>query len=215
MLIDLERGTSGKRERRALGTFETQKEAKQAERKALEARDRGIDLSPRKTTMSEVVARFLRESSTRLSPTTFQRYEELWRLYAEPSIGSLPIGTLKPAHLADLYANLAQRPAQRGGMLSARTVHHVHRFLHRVLTWAEKLNLVERNVSRAVDPPRPAPSLARALTPDEAAALLSAAEGSRFRPFLVLALTTGARRGELCALTWDAVDFERATMTIR
>jgi integrase len=100
-------------------------------------------------------------------------------------------------------------------VLSARTVHHVHRFLHRVLAWAEKLNLVERNVSRAVDPPRPAPSPARALTPDEAAALLAAAEGSRFRPFLLLALTTGARRGELCALTWDCVDFERATVTIR
>lgn len=32
--------------------------------------------------------------------------------------------------------------------------------------------------------------------------------------FLQLAATTGARRGELCAIHWDAVDLERGTVTI-
>jgi integrase len=53
------------------------------------------------------------------------------------------------------------------------------------------------------------------LTPDEAASLLAAAEGSRWEPFFLLALLTGARRGELHGLVWEAIDFEHSTMTIR
>ncbi len=34
-------------------------------------------------------------------------------------------------------------------------------------------------------------------------------------PFMRLALATGARRGELLALRWTDIDFERATLTIR
>jgi integrase len=105
------------------------------------------------------------------------------------------------------------------GMTATRNMGFIHdprlARLHRVLALAERRGLVDRNVARVVDPPRPGPSPARALTPDEAAALLSVAEGSRWEPFFLLALLTGARRGELHGLVWEAVDFERSTMTIR
>ena len=197
--IDIDRDAKGCRTRRNLGTFATRKEAESAERKALEAAERGIDLSPRTTTLGEVVERFLRDCEARLSPMTSHRYSELWRLHAAPKIGSVLIGRLRPVHIAELYAQLGtqkrktRRKRGEEAPLSARTVHHVHRFLHRVLSWAEKLALVERNVVRAVDPPRPGPSPARALTPDEAATLLEAAQDSSWHGFFVLAVTTGAR----------------------
>lgn len=218
--IDADRDPEGKRVRHNLGTFATKKDAESAERKALEAHERGFDLAPRTTTLGEVVERFLRDVATRLSPTTVQRYEELWRLHAAPKLWSIPLGKLRPAHIVDLYASLASqtRPRVRRGEerpLSAHTIHHVHRFLHRVLGWAEKLSLVERNVVRTVEAPRPGPSPARALTANEGAALLAAAEGSQWHTFVLVALMTGARRGELHGLRWDAIDFERATVTFR
>ena len=175
-------GPDGQRKRRTLGTYTTRKEADRAEREALASRDRGIDLPPRTVTLGEVFDRFMRDATTRLSPTTCHRYAELWRLHGKPSLGVIPIGRLRPAHLADLYARLGSEPIYRKQPLHARTVHHVHRLV-RVFSWAEKLNLVGRNVVRSVDAPRPGPSMARALTPDEAATVLAAAERSRLYPF--------------------------------
>jgi integrase len=214
-LVDMDRAERGLRKRRSLGTFGTRKEAERAERRALEARDRGIDLAPRTVTLDEVVERFLRDCAPRLAPTTVHRYTELWRLHIRPTLGSMPMVRLRPAHIGELYARLGTEPRHRGRPLGARTVHHIHRLLHRILSWAENLDLVERNVSRAVDPPVPGPSRARALTPDEAATFLNRAEGSRLYPFFLVALTTGMRRGELGALTWSSIDFEHGTVLVR
>ena len=153
VLVDVDRGGDGRRSRRTLGTYAPKKDAERAEREALAVRDRGIDLNPRSVVLGEIVERFLREAKTRLSPTTTHRYEELWTNRIAPSFAGIPVARLRPAPVADLYTRLGSEPIYRGRPLNARTVHHIHRFLHRVFAWAEKLNLVERNVIRAVDAP--------------------------------------------------------------
>jgi len=77
------------------------------------------------------------------------------------------------------------------------------------------MELVGRNVADAVRPPKAVRPEAKALAVDEAQRLLAHAKETRFGPLFAVAIATGARRGELCALRWDAVDLERATMTIR
>ena len=59
VLIDLETSATGLRRRKSIGTYRTRKEAAAAERRALEARDRGIDLSPKTVTVSELLDRYL------------------------------------------------------------------------------------------------------------------------------------------------------------
>jgi len=57
----------------------------------------------------------------------------------------------------------------------------------------------------------------REVTPAEEVALKRAAGdlyGTRWRSFVAVALGTGARRGELLALSWDDVDLDRAIVTI-
>jgi integrase len=55
------------------------------------------------------------------------------------------------------------------------------------------------------------------LTHEQATTLLRAAQGERLEALFVLALSTGAREGELLALRWKDVDLEasRPTITIR
>jgi integrase/DNA-binding transcriptional regulator YhcF (GntR family) len=53
-------------------------------------------------------------------------------------------------------------------------------------------------------------------TPDQAAAILNAAfTDLSWGVLLWLAMTTGAHRGELCALRWDLLDLDNAVLTIR
>ena len=51
------------------------------------------------------------------------------------------------------------------------------------------------------------------LDPPMLARLFREAEGTRAYPFIVTAASTGCRRGELCALNWADVDFEKATIS--
>ena len=53
------------------------------------------------------------------------------------------------------------------------------------------------------------------LTAAQSAQLLRAARGERFEALYVLALTTGARQGELLALRWSDVDLAGAMLSIR
>ncbi len=216
VLIDVDRAADGKRKRRPLGTFRTRKEAERAEREALASRDRGYDLSPQTLTVGQLFGRYLLDNKARISPKTHERYEELAVRNVLPTLEALPLAKLRPAHLASLYAQLLENGRANGvGGLSARTVGHVHTLVHGALAWAVRMELVGRNVADAVRPPKAVRPEAKALAVDEAQRLLAHAKETRFGPLFAVAIATGARRGELCALRWDAVDLERATMTIR
>ena len=231
VLVDVGRGVDQKRKRRTQGTYATRKEAERAERRALDTRDRGIDLDPKKVSLGDVAERFLKSVVPDLSPITVARYEQHWRMHVAPTLGELPVASLKPAHLAELYTGLrtervryrrkpksveaAEENFRMGPPLGPNTVLRVHRFLHRLLGWAERMNLVVRNAARSVDAPKASPSPARALTAEQVAVLLSAADGARFYPFFAVAIATGMRRGEIGALTWDDVDLDNETVVVR
>lgn len=232
VLVDLESSATGLRRRKSLGTFATKREAERAEREALAAKDRGIDLDPEKVTIAELAERFIKAVAPELAGQTVSRYEEHLRMHLVPSIGGIVASNLKPAHLAGLYAKLRtekiryeKRTKKPDGTVSIKerygrplgptTVLRIHRLMHRMLGWAERLGIVTRNVARIVDAPKAVPSQVRALTADQVATFLAVAEGSDHYAFFVLAVATGMRRGEIGALTWDAIDTERGTAVVR
>jgi integrase len=98
---------------------------------------------------------------------------------------------------------------------STPTLQKAHNCLTRALRHAEGRDLVRRNVSALVDTPhgrqgRPS----QALTVEQAAALLEAAEDSRLHAYIVLCLLTGVRSEEARALTWDHVDLDARTISV-
>ena len=75
-----------------------------------------------------------------------------------------------------------------------------------------ELRWCESNPVRDVTLPKPSAGRTRFLSDDERTALLSACKASEspsLYAFVLFALTTGARRGELYALRWADVDFAR------
>jgi site-specific recombinase XerD len=72
------------------------------------------------------------------------------------------------------------------------------------------------NPLEQAEPPAPARTDPRPPTPEQAARIANEAWSDPDWGMLVwLAMMTGARRGELCALAWDRIDFMTAVLTIR
>lgn len=222
--VDVDRGVSGKRIRRTVGLFRTRKEAAQAEREALTARDRGIDIAPEFVTIGALIERFIadRAASGRAEKTIVE-YRRLAKLYVEPSLGSKSVAKTKPAHIAEWLAVLRKaggRPIKekdgtlRDRPLSAKTCALAFALLNGALRWGVRMELCGRNIAAAVSAPSVPKSGVKTFENAEIAALLAAVAGTRWEGYVTLALAVGARRSELLALDWGDVDFERGTVTI-
>jgi integrase len=98
--------------------------------------------------------------------------------------------------------------------LSPRSVGHAHRILGRALRMAEESGLVVRNVCRLVHPPRVPHAEMATVTAEQARALIQAAKGGPMHALYTLALSSGARRGELLGLRWSDVDMDVGAIRI-
>ncbi len=215
-VICLDPPSTGVTLRRSLGTFATRREAERAEREALAAKDRGIDLSPRTVTVQELLNRFVADRRTKARAVrTVERYDGIVRLLITPHLGTIAVAKLSPAHVSAWIATLQERGGVKERPLSAKTAKHAYALLRSALRWAVRHELAARNVADAVDPPTVGRSQARALGDDEAKRFLDAADRTRWGTFFRVALGTAARRGELLALRWADVSFDAATVTIR
>ena len=213
--IDLEPTATGLRRRKYIGTYATKKAAQQAERDALTSRERGVDMTPEAATISELVARFIADRRAReRAYRTVARYDDIARLQINPHLGTIQLAKLKPAHVSGWLTTLATRGGVTGRPLSPKSVKHAFNLLDTALRWAVRLDLVPLNPCDRVDKPTAGRSQARALTDDETTRFFAAADATRWSSYFRIAVSTAARRGELCALRWSDVDFERREVTI-
>ncbi|HEY2476377.1 MAG TPA: tyrosine-type recombinase/integrase [Candidatus Cybelea sp.] len=185
--------------------------------------------SARGLSLAELAQKFLVAVKPDLTPATVSRYEELLRLHVLPTLGGIDALKLKRAHLADLYGKLRSEPiaypqrradgTQRvryGKPLGNTTLLRVHRVIHAMMEWAVDLELLPRNVARfgRGKGPKAAPSPARALSAEQVAEILEAARNSRqyarYYAFYAVAAASAMRRGEVGALPWAEIDWERS-----
>jgi integrase len=92
---------------------------------------------------------------------------------------------------------------------------HHHRVLREALHQAIKWQTLGRNVADAVEPPRPERKEMCALDEAETARLLEAVQGSRMYTPILVAVTTGLRRGELLGLRWQDVELDTEILAVR
>lgn len=78
------------------------------------------------------------------------------------------------------------------------------------MTW----RIIARNPMDGVELPKLTKKPPRVVEKGAAKKLLQCARGARLYPFIILGLATGARRGELLALTWSDLDFKTRIMNV-
>lgn len=107
------------------------------------------------------------------------------------------------------------------GSRSPASVNRYHQALSALFTWAAKRRLAPRsweNPARRVERLPEKNQVVRFLSDSERERLLEACRRSswpRLYLLVIMAITTGARRGELLALTWADVDLGRALAYVR
>ena len=100
--------------------------------------------------------------------------------------------------------------------LSAKTILHHHRLISVILQTAVEWQVLFSNPCDRVKPPRVEHKEARYLDEEQAARLMEALESADIqnRTMIKLLLYTGMRRGELCGLTWEDIDFDHCTVHV-
>ena len=170
-------------------------------------------------TLAELMPHWFEQYAERnLTPATVQRYRDLAAFF-------LPV--LGPVRLAELSTLMIEREMNRlkdaGGRaaktgeakpLSPKTVSLIKGVLSVALNSAVRWGMIPLNPCNLVVMPKAQKREQQALDYEQTEWLLECAKTSWIYPLLVVSAATGARRGELCALTWLDVDLDNRLLSI-
>ena len=141
-------------------------------------------------------------------PNTYKGYRSAVYCHLIPALGHIRLQKLTVGHLQAFYVEKVKK-------LKPRTLIVVRAALSGALEDALKQGFVVRNVAKLVDLPHVEWYEGQVLTVEQAKKLLEVARGSRLDALLLVALTTGMRRGELVGLRWRDVDLEKGVLQVR
>ncbi|MGH2509850.1 MAG: tyrosine-type recombinase/integrase, partial [Ktedonobacteraceae bacterium] len=179
----------------------TKKEAWENLQAVLDDLKQGKAVIGPKQTVKQYLEHWLEnERRLRIRASTLIKYREILHGYLIPAFGHLQLSQLSSEQVQALYALLIDKG------LAAKTIKHVHTVLYGALKDAVKHGLLAKNVCTYVTLPRGKKFEAHPLSQDECLRLIAAAHGHRLWFLILLAITTGARRGELLALRWSDVN---------
>ena len=201
---------TGKRRIRFHSFKGTKREAQAELTRLLAAADAGNYVDPTKATFAEYLDRWERDwAGVNVGRKTAERYGELLKHHVRPHLGALRLQKLRPVNLSELYAKLLRESG-----LSARTVGHVHRVMHKALVVAAEWGLIQQNPADVAKPPPVTAAEIEILAEEQVGQVLRAVSGRSLYPIAALALATGMRRGELLALAWGNVDLAAGKVRI-
>ena len=148
-----------------------------------------------------------------VKPSTAAGYEWLFKKYVVPYLGRRKIADLKYRDVTEWINSLLHSGLGTSTVNSARAV------LGQVCKQAVRQGILGSNPVALTDKVRKLngekTQVCPAWSKEEVGEVLKAAEGSEMDLFIHLCVLLGLRHGEALGLTWDAVDFEQQTISIK
>jgi integrase len=191
----------------------TRKDAQKELTRLLAEIDKGVAVARSQLTVANYLRQWLGDDRE-LSPKTRERYVQLAEGQIIPHLGGVEMQKLRPAQIQEWHGKLIRGGSKVGEKLSSRTVGHAHRLLHKALARAVAAETLSRNVAGVIKPPKVVAKEVEILTAEQIKALLSGLEGHWLHAIAVMALGSGARRGELLAVRWQDLDLDAATLRV-
>ena len=100
-------------------------------------------------------------------------------------------------------------------IVKPNSVIHYHAVIYQALKYAMKTDMVPQNVAMKVDRPRKNTFQPTFLDAEQMQRLFEIVKGTQLELPVLVAAFYGLRRGEVIGLKWDAIDFNRGTLTIK
>jgi integrase len=207
--IVLETRKDGRRKQK-WSTFKGTKRAAQKRlAELITEREQGTYVEPSKQTVALYFEEWLRDwAPAKAGPKTLERYVQL-AAHIVRAFGGRPMQQIRGGDLNRLYLDL------RAKGLAPRTVKHVHVLVRRVFGHAVKQGDVKIDPCTQIDAPTAPFKEAPVLRSEEIPTMLNGVRNTVLYPIAVVALGTGMRRGELCALRWQDTDLDGGKLEVR
>ena len=142
--------------------------------------------------------------------TTFSSYTQMVKKKIVPYFRDtgLTLGSIQAKHIQSFYLYELKS-------VSASTVIHEHANIHKALKYAVKMDLIPYNPADKVERPKKQKYIADYYRLEELEQLFEATKDHPYSLLIQITAFYGLRRSEALGLRWDAIDFERNTITIR
>ena len=159
-------------------------------------------------TLSELFSRFLEWARARHCAHYLRQEVSLAQFFLD-RLGDIPVGHVQSERIQSILQDLAQSH-------SSSTINRYYAFLRSVFNRAVEWDMLEVNPLARLHTFQESPGRVRYLTAQEAEALLEACRGHpKLFGFVILALYTGMRRGEIERLLWNDVDLEKGIIRVK
>ena len=171
----------------------------------------------KRNTLSDLIQRYRLEylpSAGLRSTHDRSEYLSLWKA----ELGELTLAEVTPARIVQVRNKLLTANTRRGQRYSQASVNRYCAALRHCLNIGmRQFELLDDNPMRKIKQLTEPRGRVRFLAADEHNALMRecAAHGAALHLIVTLALSTGARRGELLGLRWSDVNVERGTLTFQ
>ncbi len=164
---------------------------------------------PTETTVDEWFEYWIENIVGDLAPNTLRNYRERYTNNIQPVIGKMAIANVKPMHCKKVLLQMDEAYA-------GSTIRQTYITMGTLLKAALMNDLIIKHPMNGVRYTKPvrAKDDIKFLTREEQKIFLNQAKRSHNYKQYALILETGLRTGELIGLTWDAIDFEKRTLTV-
>jgi integrase len=215
--FDIGRDPTGERRTQYITVKGTKKEAEQELARQLAAVADSNYVERTNVTVAEYARHWLATiAPSRTTAKTQERYGEIIKKHIVPAIGAVALQKLNGTRIDAFYAHLrtAGRRDGKGG-LAPQTVQHIHMLLSQILASAVKAQKLRQSPMVAVQTtPKVRREEIQVLDEVELAALFRRLKGRSIYMPVVLAASTGMRRGEVLALRWRDIDLHRGDLRV-
>ena len=195
--------------RRPKRRAKTQREAQEKLRQMERDREQGLNLTAKQPTVAQFAETWLEQVKRRtVKASTHESYHYVLDHYVLPHIGAVRLDKLTTPRVQKLINDLDD------GGYQPETIWNAYRRLRSMLDVAVQYRLVPYNVAAHVVLPKIKVGEQRALSAEDARALLAAFAQHRLGLLFTTILCLGLRRGEGLGLAWKDLNWEAHTIAV-